>query len=309
MNLAPTLQSAPGASEARRYTNGILMSALGMILISPDGLLLRLIGDGNRWDIIFFRSGFTAVSFCVVLLVRHRKNIFRHLYSLGRYALLSGLILSSGNFLFVNAITHTSIANTLAILATMPLFSAVLGRAFIGERVRPRTVATIFVAFGGVLTIFIGSIGVGNWVGNLFAFGVAFIQGLNLVVMRKAGNGDRIPALCLAAILSSSGAFLLGAHPTEVNTHDLRILALAGLIMLPTAMWLFLSGTRYVPAAEIAILSLIETVLGPVWAWVGVGEIPAATSLVGGAIVITAVTTNTLLGVHDRRRSPTPPVG
>lgn len=276
------------------------MSALGMTLISPDGLLLRLIHTSNNWDIIFYRSLFTALSLSVVLLLRHRRNILRHLHSVGRYALLSGLVLASGNYFFVNAITHTSVANTLVILATMPLISAVLGRVLIGERVRSRTVLTILVAFGGILTIFVGSLEVGNWLGNLFAVGVALVQGFNLIIMRRAGDGDRMPALCLAGFISAAGMLLLGAHPLSVDAHDMRILAVAGLVMLPTSMLLFLSGTRYVPAAEIAVLALIETVLGPIWAWIGVGEIPAVTSVIGGIVVIASLLTNTLLALRRR---------
>lgn len=308
MKLFTDTRSARSTTEAGRYARGVLMSGLGMMLVSPDGLLLRLIGDRNSWDIIFYRSGFMAAVLMIFLLLRHRRNIIRHLIGLGPYALLSGLVLSSGNFFFVNAITHTSVANTLAILATMPLFSAALGRLLIGERVRPRTVVTIFVAIAGIVTIFIGSIDLGNWIGDLFAFGVAFVQGLNLVVMRRAGNADRVPSLCLAAAISAGGALLIGAHPGSVDAHDLRILAFAGLLMLPLSMSLFLSGTRLAPAAEVALLSLVETVLGPIWAWVGVGEVPAPTSLIGGFVVIAAVTTNGLLAVRSREKSAGKPL-
>lgn len=304
MNPSASAGGALGAPEPSLYARGVLMSALGMILISPDSLLLRLIGDPNTWDLIFYRSGLTVVSLCAVLALRHRRGLVRHLRALGPYALLSGLILSSGNFLFVNAITHTSVANTLSILATMPLFSAVLGRILIGERVRLRTAITIFVALGGILTIFIGSIEVGNWEGNLFAFGVAFVHGLNLVVMRKAGNKDRIPSLALAAAISTLATLAIGAHPAQVDAHDLRILAFAGLFLLPVSMTLFLSGTRFVPAAEVALLSLLETILGPLWAWIGVGEVPALPSVIGGLIVIGAVVANALLGARRARRAP-----
>jgi len=277
------------------------MSGAGMILISPDGLLLRLIGDVSTWNIIFYRSVFIALSLGTFLLLRERRNISAIWENFGRIGLISTMLMVSGNMLFVAAITHTSVANTLVLVATMPFFSAVLGWLLLRETVKPRTLVSMVFALAGIFIIFSGSFGAGNWTGDLLAVGTAFMLGLNLVVLRKLKDRDiTIRALCLSGIIAAIIVLPL-SQPMAVTKEELSILMLLGLFIIPLALVLFFGGTRHAPAAEIALLSLVETVLGPFWAWIGVGEIPSERALVGGGIVIGAVALNAWMGMRKYR--------
>ena len=220
---------------------------------------------------------------------------------MGRPGLIATVLMTGSNITFVGAITYTSVANTLVILATMPLFGAILGWLIIGERVGPRTRYSILFAFTGIVVIFSGSLGQGHWFGDALAVVTAFLMGLNLVTLRKYKDRDVLtPALCLSGLAVALIVLPL-ANPAQVPAGDLGVLMVMGLIVVPVSMILFLGGARHAPAAEIALLSLIETVLGPFWAWLGVGEPIATDTLFGGGIVILAVAGNAWFGLRSSR--------
>ncbi len=289
-------------SQQNTYSRGILMSGTGMLILSPDGLLLRLVGEASTWDVIFYRSVFITMALVAYLLMKNHRVLLSFWRTLGKAGWISALLMAASNLTFVGAIANTSVANTLVLVATMPFFSAILGRLLIGEAVKPRTWLSITLALGGIFIIFSGSFGGGNWLGDLLAIVTAFIQGLNLVVLRTARERDvTVPALCFSGILAAL-IVLPMAQPMAVTSNDLNYLMLMGFVIVPVSLVLFLGGARYAPAAEIALLSLVETVLGPFWAWIGVGEVPSSEAIIGGSIVIAAIALNALFGVRGQRQ-------
>jgi drug/metabolite transporter (DMT)-like permease len=286
--------------QSNTYSRGILMSGAGMLLLSPDGLLLRLVGDTSTWTVIFYRSAFTALTMAIILILRERMSFSTVCRNFGWAGWISTFLMAASSLCFVNAVANTSVANTMVLLATMPFFSAVLGWILIGETVNPRTWVSIFMALGGIWVIFSGSFGNENWSGDLMAVCAAFLQGLNLVIIRKAKvRSLAIPALFLAGILTALVVLPL-SQPMMISAQDLMLLMLMGLILVPVSLFLFLSGARYAAAAEVALLALIETVLSPFWVWLGVGEMPSTNTIIGGATVIVAVAINTLIGMRNR---------
>jgi drug/metabolite transporter (DMT)-like permease len=288
------------------HLRGLMLSAAGMIILSPDALLLRLIGNADIWTVIFYRTLFMAGTVALGLMVHYRRCFLTAFRQIGWLGLASAALLAASNFGFVGAITHTTVTNTLVILATTPLFSAVFGWLVMGERVRLRTWLSILAAIAGIVVIFHDSLGVGNWLGDLMALGVAFVWGLNLVVVRMAGRRDMTPSLCVSGLLSAAISFPLSSAPGAINIHDLVVLAILGCLVLPLAFGLFIRGAHYVPAAEVALLAPIETVLGPIWVWIGVGEVPSIVSLVGGSIVLAAIVVNSVLALREPHQAKTP---
>lgn len=279
------------------HLRGVALSAGGMVLVSPDGLLVRLLHTTDPWQITFFRGLFIGLSLGTFLLLRYRARLWSLWRGIGRRGAVSSVLMGLGNLGFVGAFTHTTVANTLVLVAASPLFSAVLGRLLLGERLRPRTWLAITAALAGIGLMFGGEVAPGHAVGNLIALGTALVMGLNLVVLRGAGDRDMTPAVALGGLLVAL-ALLPFAEPSAVSAHDLGILAWLGLIQLPAALALYISGARYLPAAEVALLSLVEAVLGPVWAFLGVGEVPTPAAVAGGALVLGAIVTNALLGMR-----------
>ncbi len=289
--------------DSDTYGRGIAMSALGMLILSPDTLLLRMVSQGSSfWDVLFFRSLFIFLALLAYLAVRHRQGLWGIFTNMGRAGLIATGLMTANNITFVAAIALTSVANVLVMLATMPFFGAVLGWLMIGERVKRRTGISIFLAFIGIVVIFSGSLGKGSGIGDVIALVTAFLMGLNLVLLRKYKGQDVIPqAYCLSGLLVALIVLPL-ASPALVPFADIKYLMLMGGIVVPVSMVLFFGGARHAPAAEIALLSLIETVLGPIWVWIGVAEVIPTMTFIGGGIVIVAVAGNAWVGLRTGRR-------
>jgi drug/metabolite transporter (DMT)-like permease len=273
---------------------GVLLAATGILIISPDGLLLRLSSDAGLWDAALIRTLAMGVGLSLLLLAWHRQALPSVLMGLGWGGWTSVLLLSLSNVAFVAAVSMTTVANTLLILAAMPLFSAVLGLLFIGEGVRSATWMAIALAILGIVTIVgggYGGFGPGNLKGDAMALLAAFLIAANLVLMRRFPHIDALVVLGLSGFTS---AMICWPHAdlAGVGPRSIVILTLLGGVVIPLSLALFFRGLRYLPAAEIALFSLIETVLGPLWTWIGVGEVPGTWALVGGGIVIAAIVLN-----------------
>ena len=281
--------------EARAlHRRGVLLAASGILIISPDGLLLRLAGEAGLWQAAFVRTLAMGVGLSLVLLAWHGRALPAVLAGIGLGGVASVAVLASANIVFVAAMNLTTVANTLLILAAMPLFSAVLGRLFIGEAVRRSTWLAIAVAIAGIALIVgggQGGLGQGSATGYLLAVLAAFLIAANIVILRRFPQVDGIVVLCLSGYLAAAlcaPAVDLGG----VGASALGILVFLGGVIIPLSLSLFFRGLRYLPAAEVSLFSLIETVLGPLWVWIGVGEAPGVPALVGGAVVVGAIVFN-----------------
>lgn len=284
------------------HLRGTLLSAAGMMVISPDGLLLKLIGSADVWTIILYRLGFLSITLGLWLLLRYRRRVLAVWRGIGVPGLIATVCMVGASLGFVGAMRNTTVADALLIFATMPLWSALIGWLFIGERVRPRTVVAMLVALCGIAFIVSGSIGRGVLLGDLIALFTAISHGAALVALRKAGDRDMTPVLCAAGVLSALIALPFAAPPSLVSGHDMLILAFLGFVQQPLALVLFISGARYIPAAEVALLALVETMLGPLWAWLGLGEVPTTEAFIGGTIVLCAIVGNNMVALRERRR-------
>jgi len=298
-----------GHSGALEYRRGVALAALGMVVLSPDALLIRLIESASPIEIVFYRTLFAGVVLLAGLGLFYGRALPGAFRAIGRPGLISAALLAASNFLFVGAIAYTSVANTLLILATTPLFGAILGRILLGERVAPRTWAAIAAGLAGVGVIVQGSLGAPSLAGDAMALGVAFTQGLNVVVVRRAGQRDMTPALCLAEFAAAAVAWPLaglvwlgGGGIGLPGGADFWLLLALGCIVLPVSFALYLRAARYLPAAELALFALVETVLGPFWVWLGIGEVPSAQAMVGGAIVMLALIANAAAALNSRER-------
>jgi len=284
------------------YLKGLLLSACGMLVISPDGMLVKLVQEADALQIVFWRSLMLGVVLSLVLVMWRGCGVVRHVREMGTIGLGAAVMMAVTNVTFVAAMTLTTVANTLVVIATIPMFSALFGLVLIGERVRPRTLIAMSVSFAGVVIIMSGSaggLGGGSFIGDLVALTVPICLGLALVLMRKAGDRDTIPAVALGGLLSAL-AVLPFCAPFDVSGDDMVVIAIMGAVVSPLALTLYTSGARYIPAAEVALLALIETALGPLWAWVGVGEVPPGMTLIGGALVIGAIAGNNALALMRR---------
>ncbi len=300
-----------------RSTGDVLLRHRAEILaagvaLSLGGLLIRMVEVASPWQVLFYRSGFLALGLLLYLGLRERGSPFPNLRRAGLAGLLGGLAISFALAGFVWSVMHTTVANTLFILAASPFLAALLGRLTIGEAVPGRTWATMTLAGIGVAVMVHDGIALGHLPGLLAAFAATCGFATTTVVLRWRRDIDMTAMFLYGAILSALfGLTMTLDEGIVVPIADLGWCFLYGGPVLVLAFALITHGGRHVPAAEVTLLSLSEVALGPLWVWLLIDETPSAASLIGGALVLAAVLA--LIGVVNRpfrgrgpRRGPGP---
>ena len=290
---------------------GVLLMIAAALCWSTGGIFVRNVTLTDSWEIVLWRSMFMVVFLVSVLAIQYRSTVFARIFAVGAPGLIAGALLGSTFFFFILSVMRTTAANTFVLMSTGPFFAALFGWIFLRERVPLRTWIAIGVALTGILLIFAGGLDAGRSLGNLLALGVPTAFALNIVVLRRMhASVDMVPAVLIAGLMSLAVALPL-ALPLQASVQDLLVLAPMGCIQLGLGCLLMTRATRYLTVSEIGLLSLIETVLAPIWVWLGVGERPTLLAMVGGTIVVGALLINEWIGYRDARAQggvdPAPP--
>ena len=274
------------------HAKGLLITACGVLVVSLDGLLTRLITT-DHWTMIFWRALLLAFSMCLLVNLVYPNRAWQQYLSLKVPGLLMSLCYSLSTITFVYAITHTSVANTLIILSTTPLFAAIIGHFLLKEKIAVRTLVAIAVVTLGLAVIASDSEGRGNLVGDLMAVLGSFFLACGFSFVRRYPRISSYSAISCSGLLTALMMLPLAA-PLSVSQADMGYLMIMGLYMLPIGVALMFIGPRYISAAEVGLLLLLESILGPLWVWMVIGEEPGMRSLLGGAIVISTLAINAI---------------
>lgn len=281
---------------------GLLLMVGAGLCWSLGGLLVRSAEITDGWEIVFWRSLFMVLSLGAVLLVWHGNRTLAKFREVGRWGIVTGLFLAATFFFFILSVTRTTVANTLVIMSILPFIAALLGWAVLKERVPARTWVAMAAAMAGITIMFADSMQRGGAVGMIIALGVPIMFAANLIVVRRhAGAIDMVPTVVIAGLASMALALPL-AWPLSASLRDVAVLALMGSVQLGLGCMLMTLAARHLAAAEIALLSLLEPVLGPVWVWLGIGERPTDVALIGGIVVVGALALDGLFGLLPERR-------
>jgi len=268
------------------HAKGLAITGGGVLVLSPDALLLRLL-EVDAWTTIFWRSLLMALALAAVLALWSRGRVWRPFRAVGRWGLLSSVFYGVSATFFVYSINHTDVAHTLIILAATPLVAALGSRALLKERVAPETWIATILTLGGIALVVAESFGRGTLGGDLAAFLVVLAQAGNFITLRHRKAVNMVPATALGGLWSALAVLLLGlAAPASLRGDDVAIMAVLGLVVVPLAFGLITIGPRFITAPEVGLLFLVETILGPLWVWWVLGEAVGALALLGGGIVI-----------------------
>jgi drug/metabolite transporter (DMT)-like permease len=274
---------------------GAVFSMLAATLCwSSGGVLAKSVAHAGAMEAVFWRSLFMAGFVAVLLSWRGDRTLWRQLGAADKWGHLAGLSLASTFFFFILSLRFTHAANTFALMATAPLFTAVLARCVLGERLPLRTSLALLAAVTGMVLIFADSWEGGRSLGNLLALGVPAAYAVNLVALRRHHVvTDPRPTLILAGLYSMLFAAPF-AWPPQATSSDVVILAVMGCGQLAAGCLFMLRAVKVLQAAEVSLLGLLETVLGPLWVWLILGEAPGRAALTGAVVVITALAANEL---------------
>jgi len=286
------------AMRSSDHLKGILLTFTAVLILSPDALLVRLI-QADVWTLLFWRCLLTGIMMSLFLAIRYRRQFFHSFYAIGRTGLISTLMIIIGSLLFIGSLKQTAAANTLVILAAAPIFSSLLSWLILRERVPLRTKLAIFTCFGGILLIFSGSLQHGLLLGDLMALGATAMWGANPVIIRKGKDVNMIPANVLGNLCVAPIVYFFGAQPLLVTSADAGFLLLLGIVVLPISFAMITLAPRYLQAPEISLILLIETVLGPIWVWLALGEAPYARTLIAGFLILGTLLIHTLLSLRQ----------
>ena len=285
------------------HAKGLLITACGVLVISPDGLLTRLITT-DHWTMIFWRALFLSFGMWLVINFVYPNRVWQQYKTVKGPGLLMVGAYSLGTISFIFAITHTSVANTLIILSTTPLFAAIIGRLLLHEKIQPRTMVAILLVCIGITVMASGSAEQqGGLLGDLAAILGSFFLACGFSFVRRFPGVSAFSAISCSGLLTAVMILPL-ASPLAVSQADMGYLLIMGLYMLPVGTALMFLGPRYIPAPEVGLLLLLESILGPVWVWLALGEEPGVSTLLGGAIVISTLAVNTIWALKYPRLEP-----
>ena len=279
---------------------GLVLAVVGALWFSPDGLFIRLI-EADAVAIVFWRSVFMALALGMYILAARRDEFTRAVTGAPVTTAVVSFLLAVSNWLFVLSIIETTVANTLVILSTIPLFSAILSRLFLGERIHARTAAAIVVAIAGTLVIFHDSLSGDGWLGVAYALANAILMAVNFVLIRRIAGVSALPAVWLSAVLAAVFALPL-IDMLAVGARDLGLMAVNGAVIYAVAFSLTMTAPRFLPAAEVGLIMLLESIAGPLWVWLAIGEEPSAGTLIGGAMILGTLAVHEAIGVAEARR-------
>ena len=299
----------PGSPRAVRisYGLGLLLVFLAGIAWSLMGLGVRSLEDAKAFQILFYRSFGLITCLFLFMIIRTRGHPFALIGSAGIPSILGGLVLVVAFTGSIVSLVTTSIANAVFLLATAPLFSAILGRIVLGERVRLSTIVTIIVGGVGVAVMVLDGISAGHWIGNAAAVMCAVCFAIFTIALRWERLSDNVPAVFyggIFAVASSATAAYVAGQPLQISLHDVLIAVGLG-FALGTGMILYTTGSSVVPAAESTLLSMSEVVLSPIWVFLLYGEGASRNTWIGGAILLSALIGNALASLVRQRREVT----
>jgi drug/metabolite transporter (DMT)-like permease len=285
------------------HTRAVFLMVAVTLMWSIAGVITRHLEQARSFEITFWRSFFTVVSLLVILPFFQGREVFTKIRNGGRAFWISGLCWSVMFTAFMLALTLTSVANVLVTLAAGPFLTALLARAFIGHSIPSRTWAAIVVAGLGIGYMYGAQLSEGSVAGTLVALCVPLAGAVNWTITQrshaKGHDVDLVPAVLVGAIISSLATLPL-AMPFNASAHDVGLLAVLGLVQLAIPCVLSVLCARVLKAPEIALLALLEVIFGILLAWVGADEVPSASVLAGGALVIGALVVNELVGWRQR---------
>lgn len=291
----------------------VLLMVLVTLLWSTAGVVSRHLEVAAGFEINFWRSGFNALTLAVALTVLRGPRLWRQIFKAPPALWVSGVCWACMFTAFMMALTITTVANVLVVMAAGPLITALFAHFFLRHHLAPATWLAIVIAGVGIAWMFFekGKSGVSLF-GSLVALVVPLVMSVNFTVMQKVGLDrktaggaagevqDMLPAVLIGAVLSALVTLPL-ALPLKASAHDLGLLAMLGIFQLAVPCLLVVRLTSELSAPEITLLSLLEVVFGVSWAWLWASEQPSLHTLQGGVLVIAAMIMNELARIVRQR--------
>ena len=266
---------------------GSLLAFVAVMFITPDSLFIRL-SSIDTWGLVFYRGIIPFVTVFFIMLIIYKLNFFKILFSSGLHGLIYVGTFTITNITFVVSIQNTNVANTLVMIATAPMLSAILSAIFLKEPNDKMTWISIVITFFAVIYIFFDSLKIGNLYGDILGFITAFGLAVGAVVIRSAKSKNLVPAAVIGKLFVAFFALFFIESFMLLN-NDLIIIPLMCIICVAIPFVLVTIAPRFIPAAEVNLFFLLETIIGPIWVWLIIKEQPSLETIQAGIVIIITI--------------------
>jgi drug/metabolite transporter (DMT)-like permease len=281
------------------HARGLALAVMGILILTPDSLLIRLI-TVDHWSLLFWRGLMTFVTLTLWQFYNHRRGTLARFQAIGVAGLMVALLIALNTSLFVISIRHTAVANTLVLLSAAPLFAAVFSSLFLREHAPLRTWIATVIGIACIALIMAENRAAANLIGDGAALAMTITMAAILTLLRSMRSDNAVPIVALSGLLLAL-AMLLPSQPFSLSDRDWFYMSLLGLVVIPVSFALALTAPRYLPAPEVGLIFLLETILGPFLVWLVLGEEPPVATLIGGVVLIITLAGHAVLSLRKSR--------
>ena len=272
---------------------GSALAFIAVMLITPDSLLIRL-SNIETWGMLFYRGAIPFVVVLIGLLIFYNKNFLNALFNVGYTGIFYTISFAICNITFLVSIQNTNVANTLVMVAMAPMISAILGGIFLKEIPDKKTWVAILITFFSALYIFYDSIQLGNLFGDFMGIVTATGLAVNAVLVRSAKDRDLLPSAVLGKLCVAVFAFFF-VDSFDLAGNDMIYVPLMCVLCVAIPFVLVTIAPRFIPAEEVNLFFLLETIIGPIWVWMIIKEQPSIETIQGGAVIIITIAIHSFL--------------
>ena len=276
---------------------GSLLAFIAVILITPDSILIRL-SNIETWGLLFYRGAIPFLIVLMGLIFFYKNNFFKAIIGIGYPGIFYVLTFSICNITFILSIQNTNVANTLVMVAMAPMISAILGSIFLKEIPDLKTWIAIIITLIAVAYIFHDSIEMGKFYGDLFGLITAFGLACNAVIARYAKNRDLVPSAVIGKLCVAIFAFFF-VDTFALVEKDIIFVPLMCIMCVAIPFVLVTIAPRFIPAEEVNLFFLLETIIGPFWVWLVINEQPSIETIQGGTIIILTIAVHSFFKIKN----------
>ena len=266
---------------------GSLLAFVGVMFITPDSLFIRL-SSIDTWELLFYRGAIPSEVILIALILFYKSNLIKVTLAMGLAGLFYALTFSITNITFIVSIQNTNVANTLVMIATAPMLSAILAAVFLKENPDKNTWIAILITFLAVVYIFFDSFKLGNFFGDIFGLITALGLAVGANIIRSVRDKDLVPAAVIGKFLIAIFA-LFFVDNLILQGRDNIIVPLMCIMCVGIPFVLVTIAPRFITAAEVNLFFLLETIIGPLWVWLIIKEQPSEETIYGGILIIITI--------------------
>ena len=273
------------------------MAFVAVMFITPDSLFIRL-SNVDTWGLVFYRGIIPFFTVFFGMLLIYKLSFFKILFNSSYHGIIYVVTFSITNITFVVSIQNTNVANTLVMIATAPMISAIMGSIFLKEPPDKKTWISIIITFFAIIYIFFDSLKLGNFYGDILGFITAIGLAVGAITIRSAKSKNLVPAAVVGKLIVATFA-LFFIESFALVERDLIIVPLMCIMCVAIPFVLVTIAPRFITAAEVNLFFLLETIIGPIWVWFIIKEQPSIETLYGGAIIIITLAIHSYLKLRN----------